>query len=120
MGKTKTTLDKGDYKMVVHLASTNRSRLETTSKALVVNVLCKLAKVVKVDTYWSQSDAILGINKNKDLMIRANEPISLYLGPSMTDSDQPDLIQTGGRSLVGTMKLCKLDQNKKVENFEIG
>jgi len=53
-------------------------------------------------------------------MIRANEPASLYLGPSMTDADQPDLVVTSGRSLVGTMKLCKLDQNKKVENFDVG
>jgi len=71
--KTKTTLDKGEYKMVVILASTNRARLETTSKSLVVNVLCKLAKVVKVDTYWSQSDAVLGINKNKGTFVKFGE-----------------------------------------------
>lgn len=55
-----------------------------------------------------------------DKMVRANEPVSLYLGPSMTDLDQPDLSKAdGGRTLIGTMKLSKVDQNKKVENFDV-
>lgn len=65
LSKTKQTLDKGDYKLVVYLSSTNRARLESSSKALIVNVLCKLSKIVKVDAFWSQEDAIVGVNKNK-------------------------------------------------------
>ena len=65
--ETKKSLDKGDYKIVVHLSGTNRARLETLSKSLLVNIQAKLSKPIKVDHFWSQEDAILGQNKNKGL-----------------------------------------------------
>ena len=62
---TKTNLEKGDYKMVVELASANKARMETISKTLVVNILFKLTKSISVETYWCQEDAMYGRNKNK-------------------------------------------------------
>jgi len=117
--ETKKSLDKGDYKIVVHLSGTNRARLETLSKSLLVNIQAKLSKPIKVDHFWSQEDAILGQNKNKDKSIRANEPVNLYLGPGMSDLDQSDLKAEGGRYLVGHLKLSKNEKAKKTEAYQI-
>ena len=64
---TKQTLEKGEYKLVLYLSSTDKNRLDTLGKSLAVNLYSKLTKVIKADTYWSQEDAILGKNKNKGI-----------------------------------------------------
>ena len=51
--------------MVANITGTNRARLETLSKSLLVNIQAKLSKAIKIDHFWSQEDAILGNNKNK-------------------------------------------------------
>ena len=64
------------------------------------------------------ADSVLFFNfaKAKDKTLKPNTPVSLYLGPGMTELDQSDLAKAeGGRYLKGSLTILKDDVTKKVE-----
>ncbi|CAG5094699.1 Oidioi.mRNA.OKI2018_I69.XSR.g13790.t2.cds [Oikopleura dioica] len=116
----KVNLPKADYKVQMHIAGTNYTLLESLSKNLQLDVLQKLSKPVAVDAFWKHMDALAGAPKAKDKTLKPNTPVSLYLGPGMTELDQSDLAKAeGGRYLKGSLTILKDDVTKKVEKHSI-
>lgn len=116
----KINLPKGEYKAQLHIAGTNYTLLESLTKNLELDVVQKLAKPVAVDAFWKHMDALAGAPKAKDKTLKPNTPVSLYLGPGMTELDQSDLAKAeGGRYLQGHLTILKDDLTKKVEKHSI-